>query len=65
MSTHSNRSGQEKYRLYLMDEFRLVSGEVSLAASGSQYDYVPWDLQQEKAAMNSARSIPGAQKQNM
>lgn len=48
---------------YLMDEFRLVSGGVPLAASGIEYGYMPWDLQQEKAAVYSAGSFPGAQKQ--
>lgn len=46
-----------------MDEFSLVSGGVPLAASGIEYGYVPWDLQQEKAAAYSAGSFPGAQKQ--
>lgn len=47
-----------------MDEFRLVSGEVHLATSGSKYGCLPWDLQDKKAAMNSAGSFPGVQKQS-
>lgn len=70
MSTHShspqlNPSREGKCRLYLMDEFRLVSGEVPPAASGSEYGYMPWDLRHEKAAVNSAGSFPGAQKQKI
>jgi len=34
-----------------------------MAASGSEYGYMPCDLWQEKAAVNSARSFPGAQEQ--
>ena len=60
-----NPSREGKCRLYLMDEFRLVSGGVPSTASGSEYGYMPWDLQQEKAAVNCAGSFPGAQKQKI
>lgn len=48
-----------------MDEFRLVSGEVRLTASSSEYGHLPWDLQDEKAAVNSSGSFPGVQKQKI
>lgn len=47
-----------------MDEFTLVSGDVPPAASGSEYGYMPWDLQQ-KAAVNPVGSFLGAQEQKV